>query len=206
MTRRGLLALAGGGSLLILAMSAGQTIGGPLRRLALLAPRGGVQGTAPDDFPVNKTAAYRGITAAQTGPDWRLTLVGRRTVRLSRIDLLALPQHTERLPIACVEGWSTVQDWTGVRLRDLAELAGIEDPRTLAGAHVGSLQRGGGFGSANLAANQVLDPRSLLALRVNGADLSLDHGFPARVMVANGPGVHNTKWVSAMTFHGTFEV
>ncbi|MFD2078247.1 Oxidoreductase molybdopterin binding domain-containing protein [Actinopolymorpha cephalotaxi] len=206
MTRRGLLALVGGGSLLILAMSAGQTIGGPLRRLALLAPRGGVQGTAPGDFPVNKTAAYRGITVAETGPDWRLLLVGRRTVRLSRADLLALPQHTERLPIACVEGWSTVQDWTGVRLRDLVGLAGLKDPGTLAGAHVESLQRGGGFGSANLAANQLLDPRSLLALRVNGADLSLDHGFPARVMVANGPGVHNTKWVSAMTFHGTFEV
>ncbi|GAA4983946.1 molybdopterin-dependent oxidoreductase [Actinopolymorpha pittospori] len=199
MTRRGLIALVGGGSLLVLVLTIGQTIGGPLRRLALLAPRGGVQGTALDDFPVNKTAAYRGITAAQTGPDWRLHVVGRRGLRLSRADLLALPQYTERLPIACVEGWSTVQDWTGVRLRDLADLAGVPES-DLASAFVESLQRGGGFGTANLATNQVLDPRSLLALRVNGADLSLDHGFPARVIVANGPGVHNTKWVSAMTF------
>ena len=199
MTRRGLFALVGGGSLLVLVLTIGQTVGGPLRRLALLAPRGGAQGTAPHDFPVNKTAAYRRITTAQTGPDWRLHVVGRRDLLLSRADLLGLPQYTERLPIACVEGWSTVQDWTGVRLRDLADLAGVPGA-DLASAFVESLQRGGGFGTANLASNQVLDPRSLLALRVNGADLSLDHGFPARVIVANGPGVHNTKWVSAMTF------
>ena len=28
-----------------------------------------------------------------------------------------MPQHTARLPIACVEGWTTTQEWTGVRLR-----------------------------------------------------------------------------------------
>jgi len=30
-------------------------------------------------------------------------------MQLSRQDLLALPQHTYVLPIACVEGWSTTQ-------------------------------------------------------------------------------------------------
>jgi DMSO/TMAO reductase YedYZ molybdopterin-dependent catalytic subunit len=36
---------------------------------------------------------------------------------------------------------------------------------------------------------------------VNGEDLSLDHGFPARVIVPANPGVHNTKWVTLMTFY-----
>ena len=44
------------------------------------------------------------------------------------------------------------------------------------------------------------DPRSLLALRVNGADLSRDHGYPARMIVPAAPGVHNTKWVSKIIF------
>ena len=39
-----------------------------------------------------------------------------------------MPQHTARLPIACVEGWSTTETWTGVRLRDLAALAGVPEP------------------------------------------------------------------------------
>jgi DMSO/TMAO reductase YedYZ molybdopterin-dependent catalytic subunit len=40
----------------------------------------------------------------------------------------------------------------------------------------------------------------MLALRVNGSDLSPDHGYPARVIVPAAPGVHNTKWVTRLTF------
>lgn len=50
------------------------------------------------------------------------------------------------------------------------------------------------------AANQVHDHRSLLALRVNGAELSPDHGYPARMILPGAPGVHNTKWVTRLTF------
>ncbi|MEQ7128128.1 molybdopterin-dependent oxidoreductase [Actinopolymorpha sp. B11F2] len=196
-SRRGALGFVAAGSALLALLSAGQTIGGPLRRLAVLAPRGGIEGPGPNDFVVNKTAAYRRITPAQTGPSWRLNLRGFDSVSLSRSDLLALTLHSERLPIACVEGWTTVQTWTGVRLADLAALVGV---REATGVAVESMQRGGGFGSANLAGNQVRDLRSLLALRVNGADLSLDHGFPARIIVPNAPGVHCTKWVSRLTF------
>jgi DMSO/TMAO reductase YedYZ molybdopterin-dependent catalytic subunit len=45
-----------------------------------------------------------------------------------------------------------------------------------------------------------MDPDSLLALRVNGVDLSLDHGYPARVIGPANPGVHNTKWVANLMF------
>jgi DMSO/TMAO reductase YedYZ molybdopterin-dependent catalytic subunit len=145
---------------------------------------------------VNKTAAVARIDPVDD--TWRLELKGPASRSFSRAQLLALPQHTARLPIACVEGWSTgVQTWTGVRLADLAALA---DAMPGARLFVESLQRGGGFGSATLSAEQVRATDALLALRVNGADLTLDHGFPARVVVPALPGVHNTKWVTRMTF------
>ena len=84
-----------------------------------------------------------------------------------------------------------------MRLRDLARLAATDHP---ANALVESLQHGGAFSRVVLSAGQVSDPGSLLALRVNGADLSPDHGYPARVIVPASPGVHNTKWVASMTF------
>jgi DMSO/TMAO reductase YedYZ molybdopterin-dependent catalytic subunit len=46
----------------------------------------------------------------------------------------------------------------------------------------------------------VSDDRSLLALHVNGRELPLDHGYPARVISPAVPGVHCTKWVATMTF------
>lgn len=193
MSRRGALALVGSGVLLLAVLTVGETLGGPARSVALLVPRGRGR-----DFPVNKTASVAGITPQAVGPDWRLTLRGGPTeVVLDRAALARLPQRTARLPIACVEGWSTVQTWSGVPLAELARLAGVPAPGS---AHVRSLQRGGAFGEAYLQANQVGDPDALLALRVNGADLPLDHGYPARIIVPAMPGVHNTKWVTAIDF------
>ncbi|WP_215452913.1 molybdopterin-dependent oxidoreductase [Streptomyces sp. ATCC 21386] len=202
-SRRGALRLVGGGSLLLLATTVGQNIDGPLRRTAVLAPHGGSEpGSGPNGFQINKTAASRGISAAETSEEaWRLVVTGPSgTVRLSRAELLELPQHSAALPIACVEGWSTSdQWWRGVRLGDLAMLVGYE-AGTAPDVLVESLQRRGAFRRAALRANQVRDPRSLLALGVNGESLSPDHGYPARVIVPAAPGVLNTKWVARMTF------
>ncbi|NGN65533.1 molybdopterin-dependent oxidoreductase [Streptomyces sp. A7024] len=197
-SRRGAVALVGAGSLTLFAVTAGQVTGGPLRRTALLAPHGGADpGPEQNGFQVNKTAAGRGIRAADTGEHWRLRLRGPGgDLALSRAELLELEQHTVRLPIDCVEGWSTGdQTWTGVRLKDLAALAGAEPDHM----YVESLQRAGAFRQVWLRANQVRDGRSLLALGVNGAPLSKDHGFPARIVVPNNPGVHQTKWVERLT-------
>jgi DMSO/TMAO reductase YedYZ molybdopterin-dependent catalytic subunit len=194
MSRRGALALVGSGVVLIAVLTVGQTIGGSARGAALLLPRGRGRG----DFPVNKTAVAAGITPESVSASWFLTLrCGPSEVVLDRAMLAGMPQTTARLPIACVEGWSTVQTWTGVRLAELARIAGVPTPRS---ARVTSLQRGGAFGEATLQANQIRDPDALLALRVNGADLSLDHGYPARIIVPALPGVHNTKWVASIEF------
>lgn len=196
-SRRGALGLVGASSLSVLLLTVGQSIGGALRPTALLAPRGQVLDDGPNGFQVNKTAQEAGISTANTG-GWQLELGGPTPVTMTRADLLAMPQYTAHLPIACVEGWSTQnQAWTGVRLRDLARLAGVPDPGTM---RAESIQTGGLFRTATLRRNQVLDPDSLLALRVNDAELSLDHGYPARVIVPNNPGVHNTKWVARLTF------
>jgi DMSO/TMAO reductase YedYZ molybdopterin-dependent catalytic subunit len=198
LSRRGLLGFVGGASALLFVVTAGQSIGGPLRRLAVLAPRNQAIGPGPGDFPVNKTAAAAGIGDAMVGPGYRLELVvGERAVTLSREDLLAMPLATHNLPIACVEGWSTTQRWTGVPLAALARRAGAPAG---ARAFVESLQEAGVLREATLNAGQVADARSLLALRHNGADLTMDHGFPARVIVPALPGVHNTKWVARITF------
>jgi DMSO/TMAO reductase YedYZ molybdopterin-dependent catalytic subunit len=198
MSRRGALALVGSGALLIAVLSAGQVLGGVTRRAALLLPRGRSYGSGPTDFQVNRSAKAAAVTPEDIGPQWRLTISGGGlSVTLDRSALLAMPQHTARLPIACVEGWSTLETWTGVRLRDLANLVGVPDPQS---AQVQSMERAGLFNRATLQRNQILDGDALLALRVNGADLSLDHGYPARVIVPALPGVHNTKWVHSIEY------
>jgi DMSO/TMAO reductase YedYZ molybdopterin-dependent catalytic subunit len=133
-----------------------------------------------------------------TGAAWQLAVVGgEQRLDLGRDELLALPQHTYELPIACVEGWSTSQHWTGVRLADLAAMVGAPDGFALVAE---SVQTGGRFRRTTLGHAQASSDRALIALRVNGADLSPDHGYPARLIVPAVPGVHCTKWLSRVTF------
>jgi hypothetical protein len=200
-SRRGLLAMVGGASLTILAVQVGSSIGGPFRRLALLAPRGRVLGTGPNDFPVTHTAESAEITDAMTGADWSLAVVGARTLSFSREQLLAMAQSTRTLTITCVEGWSTTQHWTGVRLAELARLAGASESAVLRAV---SLQAPGeACAEATVSSSLYSNDEALLALRVNGVDISLDHGYPARVIMPNVVGELNTKWVRELRFEGT---
>jgi DMSO/TMAO reductase YedYZ molybdopterin-dependent catalytic subunit len=90
-----------------------------------------------------------------------------------------------------------VQRWSGVRLRDLAGLAGVVAPVSV---RVSSIERGGPFSTVQLTGAQALNPDALLVTHVNGARLSMDHGYPARIMAPALPGVHCTKWVRSLEF------
>jgi DMSO/TMAO reductase YedYZ molybdopterin-dependent catalytic subunit len=96
-----------------------------------------------------------------------------------------------------VEGWSSTGTWTGVRLRDLAALAGVDPDHAV--AEVQSLEAGGRYRVSTVATPHLRDPWTLIALRLGGEPLALDHGYPARLIAPNRPGVMQTKWVGRIT-------
>jgi DMSO/TMAO reductase YedYZ molybdopterin-dependent catalytic subunit len=195
MSRRALLGATAAGSALLGVQGVAQDIGGPVRSLAFLLPRGSDAGTGPNDFPVNGTYASIGLPL-DTILKWRLRISGPdgSSLEFTRGELRSrFPQHTYRLPLSCREGWSTTQPWRGVRLADLAAAVGVHGSPAV---YVEALDGG----TATLAANQVSAEQSLLALDVNGVPISLDHGYPARVIVPDEIAVNCLKWVSSMTF------
>ena len=172
---------------------AGQTVPW-LRSVAVLAAR---SGEGPQGLPVNKSAVSAGVVAAASDPAWRLVVAGPDgEVVLSRDDLLALEQVTADLPIACVQGWSATATWTGPRLRDVVALAGARPGA--ADVRVVSLQRRGAYRASTLPAPHAGDDLTLLALRIGGDDLVLDHGYPCRLVAPSRPGATQTKWVSRL--------
>ena len=130
---------------------------------------------------------------AATDPAWRLSLTGAATSgSWSRAELLALPQTEVELPIACVEGWSASAHWSGVRLKDLLAAVGA-DPA--AGVRVNSIQPRGAYRIVDMGPEFAHHELTLVALGLNGQTLDLDHGFPARMIAPNRPGVLQTKWL-----------
>ncbi len=164
-----------------------------LRGVSVLAQR---SGAGPQGLPVNRTAAAAGIRPDQVGPGYRLIIAGTRTVELTLDDLTALPQQTVELPIACVEGWSQLATWTGVRLADLIALAeGQTGDHGLAEARMVSFDAGP-YGRSVVAPPLARHPDTLIALRLNGEVLDHDHGYPARLIAPNRPGALQTKWLT----------
>ncbi|MBA4024319.1 MAG: molybdopterin-binding protein [Gordonia sp.] len=168
---------------------AGQTV--PfLRWFAFLAPR---SGEGPQGIPINRTASAAGVLESARNPDYRLTISNGTVTRELTLDqLLAMPQHNRDLPIACVEGWSATGTWSGVQVRELVALVDGDRDRDV---RFISLEAGL-YGVSTLPANIADDPLSLVALRLHGEQLTIDHGYPCRLIAPNRPGVLQTKWLT----------
>jgi DMSO/TMAO reductase YedYZ molybdopterin-dependent catalytic subunit len=145
-----------------------------LRNVSALAWR------SANGLPVNRTAAAAGVSF---DPSWTLDVAGR-TFTLDQ--LAALPQTTADLPIACVEGWSQSASWTGVPVTDLLTAAGVQPG---AAVKVHSMERDGLYRTSMLPGEHTSDRLTLLALRCNGEVLSMDHGYPCRIIAPSRPGV-----------------
>ena len=190
LTRRGLLTAVGTGVGLVTLTTVGQTLR-PAERLALLAPR--LPSVGPQGLPVNRTALAARVVERAQDPAYALRVDGPVAYALSLAELETLPTQDVDLPITCVEGWSATARWTGVRIRDLLRRAGAGPD---ASVRVTSLEEGGAYTVSVLAPPHARDELTLLALRVNGERLDLDHGYPARLIAPNRPGLLQTKWVS----------
>jgi len=101
--------------------------------------------------------------------------------------------------------------WTGVRLRDVLDAAGIRP----GAVHIAG--QGGDFGVIPTAAPVIrsiplakaLEEHTLIAFEMNDAPLTKVHGFPLRLMVPGWVGSASTKWLNTLTvldapFKGTY--
>jgi DMSO/TMAO reductase YedYZ molybdopterin-dependent catalytic subunit len=190
LTRRGFLGAVVAASATLTAVTVGQTLPA-LRRFAVLAPR------KPGDRPINRSAANAGVIRSAQSASYRLTVTGRvgHPLTFSLAELLALPAHEVELPISCVEGWSWSGRWGGVRMRDLLSMAGAAPD---AAVRVESLERHSIYRTAFVDHFQAHASNTLLATHLDGEPLSLDHGYPLRLIGPDRPGVIQTKWVTSV--------
>ncbi|MBT2538472.1 molybdopterin-dependent oxidoreductase [Arthrobacter sp. ISL-69] len=192
-SRRAFLTGVGASAGALVLTTAGQSFSwlGPTN---LFAPR--KMGTGPQGVPVNRTAADAKVAALASAASWSLTVSHGGTVHTFSLDeLRALPQHVHELPIACVEGWSQMAQWRGVRMKDLLSAAGAPSGSSL---RVTSLEPEGAYRLMTMPAEYAQDDRTLVALELNGSILDLDHGYPARIIAPGRPGVLQTKWLQSV--------
>jgi DMSO/TMAO reductase YedYZ molybdopterin-dependent catalytic subunit len=133
---------------------------------------------------------------------WRLSVKGMvdHPITLTFDQLVQLPMIEQYVTIACVSnevGGNLVGNakWTGVRLRDVLAMAGVQAGATqLVGRSVDGW-------TAGMPTDWVMDPsrEPMIAVKMNDEVLPRLHGFPARLIV---PGLYGyvsaTKWLSSL--------
>lgn len=189
LSRRGFLRSTWLASGVAVVATAGATV--PLLRD--VSPLSWRSNNGPQGVPVNKTARAARVEDLARDPGWRLEVATPGGTKEFSLDQLsAMRQATAELPISCVEGWSQMATWSGVRVADLLRATGSEPG---AEVRVTSLEGKGLYSRSTLPGTHTEDPDTLLALRLNGETLALDHGYPCRIIAPSRPGVLQTKWV-----------
>ena len=140
-------------------------------------------------------------------PDWQLELTGLASgLRISlniRNLLTRFQMHEQITRLVCVEGWSAVAWWSGLRFDDLLHAY----PPTSQAKWVRvessvNLDSSGNpdpyFVSLDLPTAR--HPQTLLATHFNGERLTVDHGAPLRLLVPVKLGLKNVKAVTKLSF------
>jgi DMSO/TMAO reductase YedYZ molybdopterin-dependent catalytic subunit len=171
---------------------AGAALGGPARAAQ---PRPWILPTdTPDRFHL-KVMAFNPIPA----PDpqtWELTIGGLvdQPLHLKPADLARLPRVSQSSRLKCVQCWSGRVLWEGFRCRDLFALARPKAPASW--VRVDCADRY--FDCVTMA--DLLHPRTLFAVGMNGEPLSPEHGAPLRLVIPFKYGYRSSKLITKLTF------
>lgn len=107
-------------------------------------------------------------------------------------------------PGASGNQWTTgaigCPEWTGVRMRDVLQSAGLK-PSAVYTGHYGNDPHLSGDPtreaiSRGIPIEKALEEDSLIAFGMNGSDLPGIHGFPLRTVVPGYPGSASQKWLT----------
>src|SRR6266481_2972025 len=138
---------------------------------------------------------------------WKLTLDGLASGLSMSLDIRNLltrfSVHEEIARLVCVEGWSAIAWWAGLRFDDLirayppisqANWARVESSVNLDASGNPDPY----FVSIDLATAR--HPQTLLATHLNGQPLTVDHGAPLRLLVPVKLGLKNVKAITKITY------
>lgn len=149
----------------------------------------GQQLVAPGKWPIIGER-----TPATVPEQWVLEIGGATDQRLllTLDDLRQLPQIRQTIDIHCVTRWSKMGvEFEGVPLGDLLNLAGLQPAARFVSFNSHSVRDH----STSLALDAAVQQATLIALKVDGLPLSLEHGGPVRNIVPGRYFYKSVKWL-----------
>jgi DMSO/TMAO reductase YedYZ molybdopterin-dependent catalytic subunit len=128
--------------------------------------------------------------------DWRLSVDGMaaRPMAFSLAEIKSFPTSSQITMIGCEEGWTYIAEWSGVPLSYILDRVGVL--RQVRYVVYRSIQSDW-WESIDMA--DALHPQTLVAHRMNGAELPVPFGGPLRLRVPRQLGYKNVKYITRLT-------
>jgi DMSO/TMAO reductase YedYZ molybdopterin-dependent catalytic subunit len=148
-------------------------------------------------FDPPSTAAYASYVQDQYR-SYRLVVDGlvdqKQTFTLA--ELRAMPQHTQITRHDCVEGWSAIGKWRGVRVADVLAMVKPQQGARYAIFYCMDSDEQGTPYYESLDLHEAAHPQTILSLDLNDAPLDPAHGAPVRMKIPTQLGYKSAKWVN----------
>lgn len=158
---------------------------------------------APTYDPALAGARYNGDIGLRSPLDleaWRLRVeglpAGERELTLD--DLRALPRTEQTTEFMCVEGWSQIVTFAGVRMLDFVAAVGPRSADDL--PPWVALETPDGRYAVAIDTPSALHPQTLLAYEMNGKPLTERHGAPLRLAMPVKYGFKQIKRIGRLRF------
>ncbi|WP_273842655.1 molybdopterin-dependent oxidoreductase [Rubrobacter calidifluminis] len=171
---------------------------------AEITPQHRVNGKPPSDD------SYK-ILAAHRFAGWRLEIGGlvENPMTFTLEDLKTFPtRQSQRVMHNCIQGWTSIAEWTGVPMRQIVELVRPHPEARYVYFH--SMQDVGRDEPAKMYNPgyfyEVIDlelarhPQTILAYEMNGEPLPIEHGAPLRLRIETSVGFKMVKWIDRIEF------
>jgi DMSO/TMAO reductase YedYZ molybdopterin-dependent catalytic subunit len=137
---------------------------------------------------------------------YRLPVIGLvdRPQTYTLPELRAMPLQTQITRHDCVEGWSAIGKWRGVRLATVLAMAQPKPNARFVVFRCFDKDDQGTEYYESLNLHQASHPQTMLALDLNDQPITLDHGAPVRLRIPTQLGYKSAKWVRQIELTDAF--
>ena len=134
--------------------------------------------------------------------NWKLKLVRNPgdTLLISLDDIKALPKTDLVFDFKCIEGWSQVSHWAGVKFSDFAKRYNLNAQTQM--KYVGLMTPDKKY-YVGIDMASMMHPQTLLCYEMNGKPLQVNHGYPLRLIIPVKYGIKNLKRIGTIDFSNT---
>lgn len=158
------------------------------------------EASSSDDDKLEKALSETHTSLGQTAPSSEKTELREPGLLLAMDEIRALPRVEMVTQLKCIEGWSEIVHWGGVRMRDFVEK--YKPARTANGSSVKyvGLETPDGQYYVGLDLSTAMHPQTLLCFEMNSQPLTPEHGAPLRLVTPLKYGIKHLKQIGRISF------